>query len=165
MPFTVVYDANALVGNTQRDLLFQVALAGLVQAKFSERIVDETIAAVHKSRPGHRAGAPEKLDRLRGLMLSGIPDSIVSGHEPLIEGLQLRDPDDRHVLKTGRERITDHAEYLWLMTVVGEVFVRAGEDGGLALAGRRRGAASISWDGPRWPTSGRTPLLTESWSA
>jgi hypothetical protein len=32
MPFIVVYDANALVGNTQRDLLFQVALAGLVQA-------------------------------------------------------------------------------------------------------------------------------------
>jgi hypothetical protein len=32
MPFIVVYDANPLVGNTQRDLLFQVALAGLVQA-------------------------------------------------------------------------------------------------------------------------------------
>jgi hypothetical protein len=78
MPFTVVYDANALVGNTQRDLLFQVALAGLVQAKFTERILDETIAAVHKSRPEI---APEKLDRLRGLMLRGIPDSIVSGHE------------------------------------------------------------------------------------
>jgi len=33
MPFIVVYDANPLVGNTQRDLLFQVALAGLVQEK------------------------------------------------------------------------------------------------------------------------------------
>jgi predicted nucleic acid-binding protein len=95
MPFIVVYDANALVGNTQRDLLFQVALAGLVQAKFTERIVDETIAAVNKSRPDI---APEKLSRLRALMLAGIPDSIVSGHEPLIEGLRLRDPDDRHVL-------------------------------------------------------------------
>jgi len=31
-------------------------------------------------------------------MLAAIPDSIVSGHEPLIEGLYLRDPDDRHVL-------------------------------------------------------------------
>lgn len=31
-------------------------------------------------------------------MLRGNPDSIVSGHEPLIEGLHLRDPDDRHVL-------------------------------------------------------------------
>jgi predicted nucleic acid-binding protein len=95
MPFIVVYDANPLVGNTQRDLLFQVALAGLVQAKFTERIVDETIAAVHKSRPDI---APEKLSRLRDLMLTAVPDSIVSGYEPLIEGLHLRDPDDRHVL-------------------------------------------------------------------
>jgi hypothetical protein len=28
MPFIVVYDATSLVGNSQRDLLFQVALAG-----------------------------------------------------------------------------------------------------------------------------------------
>jgi hypothetical protein len=33
MPFIVVYDANALVGNSQRDLLFRVARVGLVQAK------------------------------------------------------------------------------------------------------------------------------------
>ena len=57
MPFIVVYDANALVGNTQRGLMFQVALAGLVQAKLTERIVDEPIAAVSKSRPDI---APEK---------------------------------------------------------------------------------------------------------
>jgi predicted nucleic acid-binding protein len=95
MPFIVIYDANSLVGNTQRDLLFQVALAGLVQAKFTERILDETMKAVHKSRPDI---APEKLTRLHGLMLGAVPDSIVSGHEPLIEGLHLRDPDDRHVL-------------------------------------------------------------------
>jgi predicted nucleic acid-binding protein len=95
MPFIVVYDADSLVGNSQRDLLFQVALAGLVQAKLTERILDETMAAVHKSRPDI---APEKIARLRTLMLGAIPDSIVRGHEPLIEGLQLRDPDDRHVL-------------------------------------------------------------------
>jgi len=66
-----------------------------VQAKLTERILDETVAAVHKSRPDI---APEKLARLRGLMLRAIPDSVVSRHEPLIEGLLLRDPDDRHVL-------------------------------------------------------------------
>jgi predicted nucleic acid-binding protein len=95
MPFIVVYDANALVGNSQRDLLFRVARAGLVQAKFTGRILDETLSAVRKSRPDI---PPGKLERLRELMLAAVPDSIVSGHEPLIEGLQLRDPDDRHVL-------------------------------------------------------------------
>lgn len=31
-------------------------------------------------------------------MREAIPDSVVSGHEPLIDGLHLRDADDRHVL-------------------------------------------------------------------
>ena len=33
MPFIVIYDANVLVGNTQRDFLIQIAQTGLVQAK------------------------------------------------------------------------------------------------------------------------------------
>ena len=31
-------------------------------------------------------------------MVEAVADCLVSGHEPLIEGLHLRDPDDRHVL-------------------------------------------------------------------
>ena len=42
MPFTVVYDANALYPNAQRDLLIRVAQPGLIQAKWTSR------------RPGHR---------------------------------------------------------------------------------------------------------------
>ncbi len=51
MPFIVVYDANVLVGNTQRDLLVRLAQTGLVQAKWTDRILDEVLAAVSKSRP------------------------------------------------------------------------------------------------------------------
>jgi hypothetical protein len=66
MAFIVVYDANVLVGNTQRDLLVRIAQSGLVQAKWTEQILDEMIAAVQKSRPDI---APEKLARVRALMI------------------------------------------------------------------------------------------------
>lgn len=95
MVFIVVYDANVLVGNTQRDLLVRIAQTPLVQAKWTERILDEALGAVQKSRPDI---APEKLARLRELMIEAVPDCLVRGHEPLIGGLELRDPDDRHVL-------------------------------------------------------------------
>src|SRR5579863_3435415 len=95
MPFIVVYDANPLVGNTQRDLLIRIAQTGLVQAKWTDRILDEVIAALGKNRPDI---SPEKLTRLRELMIRAVPDGLISGHEPLIDGLYMRDPDDRHVL-------------------------------------------------------------------
>jgi predicted nucleic acid-binding protein len=95
VPFIVVYDANPLVGNSQRDLLIRIAQTGLVQAKWTDRILDEAIAAIGKTRPGIPA---EKLTRLRELMITALPDGLVRDHEPLIEGLYLRDPDDRHVL-------------------------------------------------------------------
>ena len=95
MPFIVVYDANALYGNTLRDLLIRIAQAGLVQAKWTDRILDEALASVTKRNPDI---SEEQIVRLRELMIAAVPDCIVRGHEPLIEGLQLRDPDDRHVL-------------------------------------------------------------------
>lgn len=91
----MVYDANVLVGNTQRDLLVRIAQTSLVQAKWTNRILDEAIAAVQKSRPD---AMTEKLAHLRKLMVEAVPDGLVRGHEPLIDGLHLRDPDDRHVL-------------------------------------------------------------------
>jgi predicted nucleic acid-binding protein len=95
MAFIVVYDANVLVGNTQRDLLVRIAQTGLVQAKWTDRILEEMAAAVQKRRPDI---PPERLGRLRELMTDAVPDCMVRDYEQLIEGLQLRDPDDRHVL-------------------------------------------------------------------
>ena len=38
------------------------------------------------------------LARTVELMNRAVPDALVSGHEALVEGLHLPDPDDRHVL-------------------------------------------------------------------
>jgi predicted nucleic acid-binding protein len=95
MAFTVIYDANAMYGNTPRDLLIRIARAGLVQAKWSQEILDEALGALARNRPDI---PQEKLSRLRELINSAIPDCLVTGYEPLIEGLKLPDPKDRHVL-------------------------------------------------------------------
>ena len=95
MTFTVVYDANVLYPNTLRDLLIRIAQSGTVQAKWTNIILDEMLAALRRNRPDIPA---ERLERLRDLMNKAVRDCLVTGHEPLIEGLKLPDPDDRHVL-------------------------------------------------------------------
>lgn len=95
MTFTVVYDANVLYPNTLRDLLIRIAQSGTVQAKWTNAILDEMLAALRRNRPDIPA---EKFERLRDLMNKAVRDCLVTGHEPLIEGLKLPDPDDRHVL-------------------------------------------------------------------
>jgi len=106
MTFTVVYDANVLYPNTLRDLLIRIAQSGTVQAKWTNAILDEMLAALRRNRPDIPAG---KLERLRDLMNKAVRDCLVTGYEPLIEGLKLPDPDDRHVLaaaiKTGAQVI------------------------------------------------------------
>ena len=52
MAFIVVYDANVLYPNTLRDLLIRIAQQPhLVQAKWSDQIIDETLRALQKNRP------------------------------------------------------------------------------------------------------------------
>jgi predicted nucleic acid-binding protein len=94
MAFVVVYDACVLYPNVVRDLLIRVALAGMVQAKWPEQILDEMVRALHEQRGLEL----DKLRRLRNLMNGTVRDANVTGHEPLTEVLKLPDPDDRHVL-------------------------------------------------------------------
>jgi hypothetical protein len=95
MAFVVVYDACVLYPAPLRDLLLRIAHTGLVRARFSEQILDECFRAIRENRPDLDARA---LDRTRALMVKAIPDCLVVGHEALIDGLSLPDPDDRHVL-------------------------------------------------------------------
>jgi predicted nucleic acid-binding protein len=95
MPFVVVYDANALYPNAQRDLLIRIAQAGLVQAKWTAEIIEEMARARLRRKPDLD---PAKLDRLKDLINHSVPDCLVWGYEPLITSLKLPDPDDRHVL-------------------------------------------------------------------
>lgn len=95
MPFVVVYDANVLYPDALRDLHIRIGGTGLVQAKWTLQIVDEALGALAANRPDI---PEERLSRLRGLINESVPDCLVVGYEPLIEGLKLPDPDDRHVL-------------------------------------------------------------------
>lgn len=95
MAFTVVYDANVLYPNSLRDLLIRIAQAGLVQAKWTSEILDETLGSLRRKRPDI---PQDKISRLRDLMNAAVPDCLVTGYEPLVEGLKLPDANDRHVL-------------------------------------------------------------------
>ncbi|WP_447925903.1 PIN domain-containing protein [Georgenia muralis] len=95
MSFVVLYDANVLYPSTLRDLLIRVAQAGLVQAKWTDQILDEVFDNLASNRPDLE---PQRLARTRELMNLAVRDCLVKGYEPLIDAIDLPDPDDRHVL-------------------------------------------------------------------
>jgi len=95
MAFVVVYDASVLYPAPVRDLLLRLAQAGLFQARWSKDILDECFAALTRQRPDL---PPDRLARTRELIVAAVPDCLIEGYEPLIDGLELPDPDDRHVL-------------------------------------------------------------------
>ncbi len=95
MAFVVLYDANVLYPSTLRDLLIRVAQAGLVQARWTEQILDEVFGNLTANRPDLD---PQKRNRTRELMNRAVRDCIVTGPEPLIGSIDLPDPGDRHVL-------------------------------------------------------------------
>ncbi|HLI35922.1 MAG TPA: hypothetical protein VKV80_01080 [Streptosporangiaceae bacterium] len=74
MAFIVVYDANVLYPDTLRDLLLRIAQSGMVQAKWSNEILDEMLGSLGKNRPDI---PPERLSRLRGLMNAAVRDCLV----------------------------------------------------------------------------------------
>jgi predicted nucleic acid-binding protein len=94
-PSVVIYDANVLYPATLRDLLMQLALSDLFQARWTNLIHDEWTRNVLKNQPSLN---PSKLEHVRTLMNNAIPSSLVSGFEPIIPTLNLPDPNDRHVL-------------------------------------------------------------------
>lgn len=93
--FVVVYDACAFWPAPLRDLLIRVARAGLVRARWTERILDECFRSILERRPDLNA---ESLARTRELMIAAVPDCIVRDYEQLVGGLGLPDPGDEHVL-------------------------------------------------------------------
>lgn len=95
MAFIVVYAACVLFPAPLRDLLIRVARAGVVQAHWSDDILDESFRSILRERPEL---APEALERTRTLMNTALPDARVTGYERLVDSLELPDPDDRHVL-------------------------------------------------------------------
>lgn len=72
-----------------------LAITELFHARWTEAIHDEWIRNLLNDRPDLR---PEQLQRTRELMNANVLDCVVKSYEPLVEGLTLPDPNDRHVL-------------------------------------------------------------------
>jgi predicted nucleic acid-binding protein len=92
--FTVVFDSNVLFSIRLTSLLMELAMSGLFRARWSADIHAEWIAAVSEQR----GIDPAALAFRRECMDQAVPDGCVVGYEPLIAGLKLPDPNDRHVL-------------------------------------------------------------------
>jgi hypothetical protein len=93
--FVALYDACVLHPAPLRDLLMHLAIAGLYRAKWTQRIEQEWMRSVMERRPDLPA---EWLERTRDRMNAHLPDAMVRGYESLEAGLELPDPNDRHVL-------------------------------------------------------------------
>jgi len=94
MHCVVVDDACVLYPAPLRDLLMRLATTGLFAARWTEQIHDEWTSNLLKKRPELAEAIPRTVE----LMGRAVPDALITGHEPLIQGLVLPDPDDRHVL-------------------------------------------------------------------
>ena len=93
--FTVIYDANVLYPAPLRSILMFLAQTELFRARWTLDIHEEWIRNLLLKRQDL---SREKLEALRDMMIEAIPDSLVTGYEPAIDGLKLPDLDDRHVL-------------------------------------------------------------------
>ena len=91
--YAAILDACVLYPAQLRDLLLSMATTDLFRVRWTDQIHDEWIRNLVTN-----GGSPEKLGRTRQLMNDAAPDCLVTGYEHLIDGLELPDPDDRHVL-------------------------------------------------------------------
>lgn len=90
-----VYDANVLYPSALRDFLIRVAIEDLVQARWSDRILDEVFRNIAINRPDLDR---DRLLRTRQRMCAAVLDCLVSGFDDLEPAITLPDPDDRHVV-------------------------------------------------------------------
>lgn len=93
--YTALLDANVLYPAPMRDVLMQLAVTDIFNAKWSEDIHREWIDALIRNEP-HRDRTA--LERTRDLMNQATRDCLVTGYEAIVPSLELPDPNDRHVL-------------------------------------------------------------------
>ncbi len=84
----------------------RLALNGLFQARWSAQVHEEWIRAVLRDRPDLPR---ERLLQVRDAMDEHAEDCLVTGYESLIDGLDLPDDNDRHVLAAA---IVGHADVI-----------------------------------------------------
>lgn len=91
--FTCVLDTNVIYPVNIRDLLLWFAHFDLFTVKWSSGICAEWIK-VMRSKGVDEQTIAKRIQR----MDDAFPDALVENYEGLIEGLELPDADDRHVL-------------------------------------------------------------------
>jgi hypothetical protein len=91
--FVVVLDANVLFPFRKRDVLLCFYHAGLFRARWTSEILDEWTRNLLAQKPHLADSIHAQLNAMR----DAFPEALVTGYEPLIRGLKLPDPDDRHV--------------------------------------------------------------------
>ncbi|HHL7586578.1 PIN domain-containing protein [Klebsiella quasipneumoniae] len=94
-PYPVVLDACVLYPSMLRDLLMHLGKTGLYQPKWTDLLHAEWQRNLLMNRPDIKA---EQLKRTEMLMNKAFGDACVTGYESIIDGLNLPDRDDRHVL-------------------------------------------------------------------
>lgn len=93
--FTVVYDACVFYPAPLRDLLVRLAQTRRFRARWTSEIHAEWINSLYAKRPDI---APGKLEAVAEQINAAVPDCLITGYEHIIEGLELPDEKDRHVL-------------------------------------------------------------------
>jgi predicted nucleic acid-binding protein len=93
--FTAILDACVLYPAPLRDLLLQLATAGLFRARWTDDIHAEWIRGVLQNRDDLTLA---QLTRTKDKMNEGANCHLIEGYQPIIDTLELPDPNDRHVL-------------------------------------------------------------------
>jgi len=91
--YTAILDANVLFPQLVRDLLLSLAACGLFHARWSADINDEWTRNFKAKMPD----SAHKVPAIVAALNRAIPDCLVTGYEPLVQGLALPDAGDRHV--------------------------------------------------------------------
>lgn len=93
--FSALLDACVLVPIALADTLLRLAEADLYRPLWSDTILDEMVMAIETIHPDLGDGrARHRADVMR----EQVEGACVSGRQGLLSGLELPDPDDRHVL-------------------------------------------------------------------
>ena len=92
--YTVILDANVLYPALLRDILLTLAHADIYNARWTATIEYEWTRSLCRDHPTEQTRIAQIAQKMR----AAIPDCLVTGYEPLIEGLHLPDPNDRHIL-------------------------------------------------------------------
>ncbi len=94
MAFVVLYDANVLYPSTLRDLLIRIAQAGLVQAKWTDQILDEVfrnildnvrLLSTQRGTPANHVHAPTGASA-RSLPFTHARANVISRQDVLARG-------------------------------------------------------------------------------